>query len=126
MKYSIHSQNPKYPLADLVDPVVSGFLIISQEEVVDLLNAKDKRIAELEKALQRQAKRVKLLEPLLGIDKISPLLKKLLVCCDGLSVEYAQANYGAANEWVRHIDSAYQNYQSSIDEYQEEALKEIK
>jgi hypothetical protein len=49
MKYSIHDQNPKYPLADRVDPVVSGFLIISQEEVVTLLNSKDARIAELKK-----------------------------------------------------------------------------
>jgi hypothetical protein len=51
MKYSIYGQNPKYPLAELVDPVVSGFLIISQEEVVTLLNAKDYRIAELEQAI---------------------------------------------------------------------------
>jgi hypothetical protein len=51
MQYSIYGQNPKYPLADLVDPVVSGFLIISQEEVVNLLNAKDYRIAELESKL---------------------------------------------------------------------------
>ena len=76
-----------------------------------VIAALNERIAELEKAL-------------LGVDRVDPLLKKLLFCCDGLSVEYAQSNYGAANEWVRHIDSAYQNYQSSIDEYQEEALKE--
>ena len=48
MKYSIHSQDPRYPTAQRVNPVVSGFLVISQEEVVDLLNAKDERIAELE------------------------------------------------------------------------------
>ena len=47
-KYSIHSQDPKYPMAERVDPVVHGFLIISQEEVIDLLRAKDARIAELE------------------------------------------------------------------------------
>ena len=56
MQYSIYGQNPKYPLAELVDPVVSGFLIISQEEVVTLLNAKDYRIAELESLLKRVSK----------------------------------------------------------------------
>ncbi len=52
MKYSIHSQNPRYPLAKLVNPVVSGFLVISQEDVVDLLNTKDKCIVELERTIK--------------------------------------------------------------------------
>jgi hypothetical protein len=52
MKYSIHSQDPRYPTAQRVNPVVSGFLVISQEEVVDLLNAKDERITELEAQLK--------------------------------------------------------------------------
>jgi hypothetical protein len=46
-QYYVYGQDQKYPLADLVDPIVSGFLIISQEEVVTLLNAKDYQIAKL-------------------------------------------------------------------------------
>jgi hypothetical protein len=57
-KYSVFSQNPKYPLADLVNPVVSGFITISQENVVTLLNAKDVEIAELKKKLLLRAKRI--------------------------------------------------------------------
>ena len=35
-------------------------------------------------------------------------LKKLLYCCDGLSTEYAQNNHGEVQEWLRHVDAAYQ------------------
>jgi hypothetical protein len=41
----------------------------------------------------------------------NPLLKKLLRCCDGLSSDYANKNYGDAEKWLRHIDTAYQEYQ---------------
>jgi hypothetical protein len=47
--------------------------------------------------------------------RIDPLLINLLNCCDGLSTEYAQSNYGGANEWVRHIDAAYTKYVDSVD-----------
>jgi hypothetical protein len=49
-------------------------------------------------------------------DEVSPLLKRLLYCCDGLSTEYAQQNYGSANAWNRHIYSAYTRYQDAIDD----------
>jgi hypothetical protein len=78
------------------------------------------RNAELKK--ENQALRA-VLPKYITEDKNNPLLKKLLNCCDGLSTEYAQSNYGAANEWVRHIDVAYQNYQEGIDESEAKALK---
>ena len=51
-----------------------------------------KRIAELEKERDEREKS----------------LKKLLYCCDGLSTEYAQNNHGEVQEWLRHVDAAYQ------------------
>ena len=56
------------------------------------IDRKDKRIAELEKERDEREKS----------------LKKLLYCCDGLSTEYAQNNHGEVQEWLRHVDAAYQ------------------
>ena len=57
-------------------------------------------------------------------DKIDPLIMELLKCCDGLSTEFGQSNFGAANEWVRHIDNAYTKYTDAIDDHTSEKLLE--
>jgi hypothetical protein len=54
-----------------------------------------KRIAELEKERETQEQ----------------ALKELLYCCDGLSTEYAERNYGDAEIWARHIHESYVKYQ---------------
>ena len=41
-------------------------------------------------------------------DEREKSLKKLLYCCYGLSTEYAQNNHGEVQEWLRHVDAAYQ------------------
>lgn len=38
-------------------------------------------------------------------------LKKLIYACDGLSQEYREENYGGAKNWMRHVDSAYRDYE---------------
>jgi hypothetical protein len=43
-------------------------------------------------------------------------LNDLLYCIDGMSAEYSQGNYGNANDWMRHIFNAYQEYQESSSE----------
>ncbi len=43
-------------------------------------------------------------------------LEKLLYCCDGLSTDYCNGNYGDAKEWLRHINTVYQDYQEAVDE----------
>jgi hypothetical protein len=40
-------------------------------------------------------------------------LEKLLYCCDGLSTAYAQNNHGEVQEWLRHVDAAYQALKES-------------
>jgi hypothetical protein len=55
-------------------------------------------------------------------DETSPLLKKLLYCCEGLRCDYSEENYGDAKNWLPHIDSAYGKYRDEIDDI--EALKE--
>jgi hypothetical protein len=54
-----------------------------------------KRIEELEKERETQEQ----------------ALKELLYCCDGLSTEYAERNYGDAEIWARHIHESYVKYQ---------------
>jgi chromosome segregation ATPase len=86
------------------------------------------KIAELEKenaSLNDQNKRVctEIAELEKERDKIDPLLMELLKCCDGLSTEFGQSNYGAANEWVRHIDNAYTKYTDAIDDASEKLLQ---
>jgi len=46
----------------------------------------------------------------------NPALRTLLYCCGGLSSDYANENYGDAILWLRHIDTAYQDYQDKEDE----------
>ncbi|MFQ3208768.1 MAG: hypothetical protein ACI9HU_000247 [Colwellia sp.] len=92
---------------------------MTKTQLLICLNNAEVRIAELEKELVE-------LRMANAEDESKPLLKKLLNCCDGLSTEYAQSNYGAANAWVRHIDSAYQNYQEGIDECEAKELKDTK
>jgi hypothetical protein len=57
-------------------------------------------------------------------DETSPLLKKLLYCCEGLRSDYSEENYGDAKNWLPHIDSAYGKYRDEIDDI--ESLKEGK
>ena len=61
----------------------------------DEIIKQDKRIAELEKERETQEQ----------------ALKELLYCCDGLSTEYAERNYGNAEIWARHIHESYVKYQ---------------
>lgn len=42
--------------------------------------------------------------------------KKLIYCCDGMSCEYSEENYGNAREWMRHIFSAYKEYDEALDD----------
>lgn len=53
-------------------------------------------------------------------DKTKEKLKKLLYCCDGLSVDYNNSNYGDAREWLRHIATAYSDYQEAVDSDEDE------
>jgi hypothetical protein len=76
------------------------------DEVGELIEKLQGKVAELEKER----------------DKIDPLLMELLKCCDGLSTEFGQSNYGSANEWVRHIDNAYVKYTDAVDDNTSEKL----
>ncbi len=42
-------------------------------------------------------------------------LKKLLYAIDGMCECYRQENQGDAKNWIRHVDTAYGNYQEIID-----------
>ena len=46
-------------------------------------------------------------------------LKQLIYTVDGMCCEYRNMNYGNAQEWLRHIDKAYSDYQEAEDELEE-------
>lgn len=56
------------------------------------------------------SKRIEVLE---GKVKLfdSKEMKDLLYTIDGFQCEYMERNYGEANNWLRHISSAYEKYQ---------------
>lgn len=47
-------------------------------------------------------------------------LTKLLQTVEGMSCEYRNMNYGNAQDWLRHIDKAYSDYQEAKDHLNEE------
>lgn len=44
-------------------------------------------------------------------------LNKLLYCVDGMCSDLRERNFGSAEEWVRHIDNAYSDYQDVEEGY---------
>ena len=47
------------------------------------------------------------------------LERKLTKLLDGMCCEYRNMNYGNAQEWLRHIDKAYSDYQEAEDYLEE-------